>query len=244
MRVVVANNYYYPRGGSERVVFDEEAALKAAGHEVWPFATRDARNLPAATEEYFVAPREIETWGVLDKLRKLPAVFHSGDAARAFGSLLDKYRPHLVHAHNIYGTLTTAVLVEAERRGIPSVMTAHDCKLGCATYLSLDHGTVCEACHGGKFYHCLARNCHPKGRAASAIFTAESYFNRLLRRYELCTRIISPSRFNQEFLIRNGVAASRVAYIPNAIDTDKFEPEWASGEHVLFVGRLSRERGS
>ena len=43
MKIALVNNYYYLRGGSERVLCDDREALIAAGHEVLPFAPRDER---------------------------------------------------------------------------------------------------------------------------------------------------------------------------------------------------------
>ena len=38
---------------------------------------------------------------------------------RAFAAFLDDFRPDLIHCHNIYGRLTTAVLDQARLRGFP-----------------------------------------------------------------------------------------------------------------------------
>jgi glycogen synthase len=50
---------------------------------------------------------------------------------------LDDFHPEIVHCHSINGRLTTAILDEAKRRGIPVVMTLHDLKPVCPAYLGL-----------------------------------------------------------------------------------------------------------
>ena len=40
MKIAVANNYYYLRGGAERVLFDDQAELEASGCQVVPFTAR------------------------------------------------------------------------------------------------------------------------------------------------------------------------------------------------------------
>ena len=242
MRIVTANNYYYPRGGSERVFFDEERCLRARGHKVVPFSSKRPENEPAETEPLFIPAREIDTSSSWGKIRGIAPVIHNSGAGRRFGLLLDTFHPDLVHAHNIYGTLTTAVLVAASRRGIPAIMTAHDTKLICASYLSLNHGRVCEACAGRHFYHCALQRCHHRGLAASCAYAAEAYFNLWLKRYESLRSIIAPSRFLKELLEKHGVE-THIEAIPNGVDTHAIEPVFSTGKYALYAGRLSAEKG-
>jgi len=48
VRVLVANKFWYRRGGLERVMFDEIAWLEAAGHEVAHFSTTHPENFVRA----------------------------------------------------------------------------------------------------------------------------------------------------------------------------------------------------
>jgi glycosyltransferase involved in cell wall biosynthesis len=121
-------------------------------------------------------------------------------------------------------------------------MTAHDTKLICASYLSLNHGAVCEACAGRHFYHCALQRCHSRGLAASFVYTAEAYFNSWLKRYESLRCIITPSRFLKGLLERNGVK-TRIEVIPNGVDTHAVLPKFSTGKYALYAGRLSAEKG-
>lgn len=243
MLIVTANNYYYQRGGAERVLFDEEFVLREHGHVVLPFSTRDDKNRIAPTGSYFVPPRRIEQGTVIQRFAAATAVFHNYRAAHSFAALVDSRRPDIVHVHNIYGTLSTALISEANQRGIPVVMTAHDLKAVCATYRCLDHESVCEACQGKHFYRCAVRACHPQGRGASIVFAAEAYYNRILGRYRMLKCVVAPSLFLRNLLVRNGFAADRIQHIPNAIDVNRFTPNPSVGEYVLYAGRLSPEKG-
>jgi glycosyltransferase involved in cell wall biosynthesis len=243
MKIVTANNYYYPRGGSERVLFDEERILRSMGHEIIPFSTRHEANFSSSPESYFVPARDLEGGSMLTKVGKVKAVLHNGATGRAFGRILDAQKPDLVHAHNIYGTLTTSVLVEAQRRGVPAILTTHDAKLVCPTYLCLDHGRICEACEGKHFYRAAVRRCHHQGALASLVFAAESYFNSWLKRYEILQCLITPSRFFQDLFIRNGIPSKRIVHIANGVDLELIKPEFSPGRYMLYAGRLSREKG-
>lgn len=243
MRIIAANNYYYLRGGSERVMFDEERSLRARGHEVIPYSAWHANNYPAESSEYFAPQRGADSSSILHKITSIRAFVNNTRAGSSFAALLDAKHPEVIHCHNIYGSLTTSILVEATKREIPAVMTAHDAKLICPTYLCLDHGKICEACHGKNYYQAILKNCHAKGIVASSMFALESYYNSFLKRYETLSRIITPSRFLKELFIRNGVDEGRLEFIPNGVDVDDLEPQIEPGNYALYVGRLSAEKG-
>lgn len=243
LRIVSPNNYYYLRGGSERVLLDEEGMLCARGHEVIPFSTQRAGNAPSVNDQYFVKSRDLDRLSFLQGVAAIPGMIHNRAAGRRFGSLLSELRPDIIHCHNIYGTLTTSILVEAKRRGIPAVLTAHDAKLVCPSYLCLDHGEVCEACQGRRYHHCLLNRCHKDSLAASAIYTAESYFNKWLKRWEILNQVITPSRFLKSLLEKSGYPADWITYLPNPVDTKALQPNFKPGDYVLYAGRLSKEKG-
>ncbi len=240
MRIVTANNFYYLRGGSERVLLDQECALRSAGHEVLPFSTIP---LGTKTTSHSVERCDVNQLSMFGKVKAIPGFIHNRVAGRAFGRLLDDHRPDIIHCHNIYGSLTTSILVEAQRRGIPAIMTAHDAKLVCPSYLCLDHGEVCEACQSRRYYHCLLKRCHKSSLVASAIYTAESYFNKWLKRWEILKQVITPSRFLKSLLEKSGYPADWITYLPNAVDVKSFAPAFTPGDYILYAGRLSKEKG-
>jgi glycosyltransferase involved in cell wall biosynthesis len=122
-------------------------------------------------------------------------------------------------------------------------MTLHDYKLICPSYLMLNRSHTCEDCQGKQFYHCLLNRCHKRSLVASAIYTAESYYNKWLRKYDSVRFLICPSRFLQSKLLSNGFSAERLVYLPNFLNLEGFTPSYEVGDYVLYVGRLSNEKG-
>ena len=53
MKILFLNNYYYMRGGSEKVLFEEMHMLREAGHEVAIFARGHEKNELSAYAEFF-----------------------------------------------------------------------------------------------------------------------------------------------------------------------------------------------
>lgn len=243
MKIALVNNYYYLRGGSERVLFGDQQALIEAGHEVSVFAARQPENLDAPTSNYFPVVMDREVTGPWNKLRAAAEVVYSPSVGRAFGRFLDDYSPDLIHCHNIYGTLTTAVLDQAEKRGIPSVLTTHDLKLVCPAYLGLRQGQPCLRCADGNYARCVRWKCHKDSFATSLVYAAESYSNRLQGKYDPVKRLLCPSNFLRSALLKSGVAPERAVYHPNALPARDYEPSFTPGNYILYVGRLSAEKG-
>jgi glycosyltransferase involved in cell wall biosynthesis len=243
MKICHLNNHLYIRGGSERVMFEEVALLRKSGHDVSLFGCRGAGDLERDHADYYPPSVPIEQLAGLDKWRHAYRVVYNPGMGRAFRHFLDKVKPDLVHAHIIYGALTTAVLDTARAVGIPVVLTAHDYKLVCPSYLALDHGRTCTACKGGRFYHCLLKRCHKSSLPASALYTAEAYLTAWGRKYDVVRRIICPSRFMRQMHLDNGFAPERVVYLPNFVATDSIKPSCGEGSYALYTGRLSQEKG-
>ncbi|MFH0808985.1 MAG: glycosyltransferase [Pseudomonadota bacterium] len=244
MRILFLNNYYYLRGGSERVLFQEMAALEAVGHQVAVFSRRHPENLPTPHESLFTPPMDTQrvSFGprALVTLREL---FYSQANYQAVRRIVAEFKPDVAHAHNIYGRLSTSVLDALRDCQVPAVLTLHDYKLICPNYLLLCGGRICEACKGGRFYQAFLNRCHKGSYAASAVYALESGFTRLWGKYDSLRGLIAPSRFLGCKFAEFGFDSRRIHYIPNCIDTDEYVAAAGMGRHILFLGRLSREKG-
>jgi glycosyltransferase involved in cell wall biosynthesis len=243
VKIVYANNHLYRRGGSERVMFDEATHVVKRGHEALFFGHRHPSMSSAPHSEFFPDPVEFESVRGLAKVRTAARIVANRDAAKKFGSLLDLARPDIVHAHNIYAGLTPRILDEATFRSVPSVLTLHDYKLACPSYLMLRRGEVCDACVGSTFVHCLARRCHKESLLASAVTTVEAIFNALTRKWQQARLLICPSKFVRELMIRHGYSPGKLRHVPNGIDLAEWPRSSAEDGYVLYVGRLSAEKG-
>ena len=243
MRIAFANNYLYLRGGSERVFFDEISVLEGAGHRIALFSREHASNIPTPYSRYFPSDLHYEGAPVPRKIAAAASLVHSSQCGRKFGELLEDFRPDLVHGHNIYGRLTTAILDAARKRDVPAIMTLHDHKLICPSYLMLSRGAVCERCEGRKYYHCVLERCHKGGVVPSLVYAIEAYRNRFLDKYRDVRCFLCPSAFLKEKHARYGVPEERLEIVPNFLRIEEYLPGEEGGEYVVYAGRLSKEKG-
>ena len=243
MRITFLNNYLSMRGGSERVMFEEAAMLRGRGHTVSFFSRRGPKDVEHEHAAFYLPNVVIEELHGWAKARRACQVVYNPAMGRAFRKFLLAVRPDVLHAHNIYGGLTTAVLDVAREQHLPVVLTVHDYKLVCPSYRALAHGRVCTACRGGRFYHCILKRCHKDSLIASLVYTTETCFTTWGRKYAPVRYFICPSRFMQQTLQANGFDPRRLVYLPNAIDATTISPAPGQGSYALYAGRLSPEKG-
>jgi glycosyltransferase involved in cell wall biosynthesis len=243
MRIAMANNYYYLRGGAERVLFEEKKILEAHGHQVPVFSQSHPNNEFSEFNNYYPPFKDWRNISRLQKFSTAMSIMYDRRTAQCFRRFLEAAEPDILHAHNIYGGLTTSILDVAGNMGLPVVMTLHDYKLICPSYLMLNRGAVCEDCKGGRFIRSLLNACHKESRIASGVYCIESYLNRWLHKYDTVRYLICPSVFSLRKHAEHGIPRYRLIHIPNFVNAFEQEPCYENGRYALFVGRLSREKG-
>lgn len=246
MKIILANKYFFNKGGAETVYFQERDFLLGAGVEVVDFSMQDERNASSPFAETFVRNRDYHVYPVsaLKKATTALSMIHSLEAVARIKQLIVREKPDLLHCHNIYHQLTPSIIRAARMMGVPVVLTLHDFKVVCPTYSRLYDGHLCTACEGGDFYNVVRQRCSQGSLARSALLYAEATYERLRGNYLCVDRVIAPSRFMAEIVTRWRFPKERVTVLHNGVDTDEFIPAEEEGDdYALFLGRLIEEKG-
>jgi len=247
--VVIVNDRAVPKGGASTVALQSAMALARAGVAVTVFAGGTAvweELETAGVRTVLVETAEIGDAAVRGKamLRTL----WNRDAARALAGLLDRLpRPGtVVHVHSWGKGLSPSVFAAAGRAGLPLVATLHDYGFVCpnAGLHVFPTGKPCEL--RPMSIACLARNCDARSQlhklwriarqlALEQVARAPLIVDRLIAVSDYAAAIYRP-------LLPSGV---RLTVVPNPIDaTDCGPADPASHCDLVFVGRLSREKGA
>jgi glycosyltransferase involved in cell wall biosynthesis len=239
------NNYFYPRGGAEVLFLEHNRLFEGVGWQVVPFAMRHPQNLPTPWADYF--PDEIEfgrDYGLATKLVHAERVIFSLQARRRMRDLLDRVRPRIAHAHNIYHHLSPSILPTLRKRGIPVVMTVHDLKLACPAYTMMAANKPCERCRGGRIHNVVVHRCIKGSLALSSLIMVETFVHRLLRLYDAnVSKFVVPSRFVRDKLVEWGWERDRFVHIPNFVAVERFAPDRPIGKRFVYCGRLQANKG-
>ena len=242
--VLLANKFFYLKGGAEAVFFQERELLRERGVTTLDFAMQHPENLPSEQQAYFVAHRDYHaSHGALQKLSLAGSFIHSREAVRQVTQLARDSHPALAHLHNIYHQITPSIIPALKRLGVKVVVTLHDLKLACPAYLMLDcQGEICEQCLGHHYLRPLTTNCQGS-RFRGALLAAETLYHFWRRTWEQADLFITPSRFLKNVVCTERLPRHKVVVLPNAIDTDAFAPVAGDKGYLLFFGRLSPEKG-
>jgi glycosyltransferase involved in cell wall biosynthesis len=248
MRVLQVNKFLYGSAGAETVMFRTADLLRSHGHEVSFFGMQDPRNVPCAESEYFPSGRYYNgEFGLIRRARDAASSIYSLEARRALRRLLRARRPDVAHLHNVYHQLTLSVVDELAAQGVPMVMTLHDYKPVCPSYVLYTENAPCHRCVTSHPGHAIAHRCIKGSRAASAIGAAEALLTRTRKLYERIDAFLSPSRFLAKVMVEGGLPAERMHVIPNFVADEQFgEPgarQITDPPMVLFVGRLEEVKG-
>ena len=102
---------------------------------------------------------------------------------------------------------------------------------------------ICERCSGGNYTHGIVRGCYRDSRIQSAGFSAHLWASRANGWYDNVDRFIAPARFLMDKFTSNGWDAARFVVQGHFLPEIPLEPPTTPLEYVLYLGRLSAEKG-
>ncbi|MFF4353598.1 glycosyltransferase [Streptomyces sp. NPDC001530] len=229
MHVLVVHNRYNSAqpSGENKVVDQEVALLRAAGHRVEVFERRSDT----------IADRSL-----LGKVA-VPLLVPWNPAVRTeLAARLRTERPDVVHVHNVFPLLSPAVLAACADAGVPAVATLHNYTQVCPPGTLQRDGRPCTECVGSAVpLPAVRHGCYRSSRLATVPLAVSLSVNRR-RWWSGVERFFCISAAQRDVLVRSGMPAERLAVKHN------FVPEpgtcrASDGEHVLYLGRLAEAKG-
>ncbi|MGY3446641.1 MULTISPECIES: glycosyltransferase [unclassified Bradyrhizobium] len=227
MKILVAHNRFQGRGG-EDVVFEAEVGLlRGAGHSV--------ETLTVSNETInSLAARIATTLSIAD----------NADGSRVMADAIDRFRPEVVHVHNFFPLLSPAVFDLCRQRGVPAVVTLHNYRTICTGGMLLRDGRICHKCLDRGHLWGVAHRCYRgslAGSMASAYMIAQHQRRGTWTRPGL--RLIALTQFAKTLFAQAGFDADRIDVKPNFMADPGAPDPAAPRAGLLYVGRLSREKG-
>ncbi|MDP8247221.1 MAG: glycosyltransferase [Candidatus Tritonobacter lacicola] len=248
MKVLQVNKYFYPKSGSERILFNQCRLLEQSGHQVIHFSMQHSLNLPSKYAPYFV--KEIDytscaSANALTKARMFFKLIYSVEAERNIARLLDDEKPDIAHIHKFNQIITPSILGPLKKRGVPVVQMAHDYKRICPNYNLYDFSKkeICEACKGGRYYSPIFRRCLSASFTVNLNIALEAYFHALTGAYEKIDTFICSSRFIKDKFYENGISAKKLVHIPNFLPLGEFQSADPEPGSFAYIGRIEHHKG-
>jgi len=235
MKILLANKFYYRRGGDCIYMLNLEQLLKQHGHEVAIFSMDYPENLDSPWKKYW--PKN------MSKLAAFTRPFGDAEVRRKWTALLDDFKPDVVHLNNIHTQLSPVIAEIAHSRGIRVVWTLHDTKLVCPCYTCTRDGKWCEECFTDK-KAVIRHKCMP-GNIPGAIIGWREILKWNKDRLQACTdKFLPPSQFLADTMVKGGYSAEKMQVLCNFIDVSKVQnPSLKKDDYYVFLGRVNSVKG-
>lgn len=163
---------------------------------------------------------------------------------RELRALIRKEHPQVAHFHNTLPLISPAAYYAARAEGVPVVQTLHNYRLLCPNALFFRKGGVCEDCLGKTFpWPGVVHACYRESRPASGTVAAMLSAHRTLGTWRGAVDLyVALTEFARRKFVEGGLPSEKIVVKPNFVHPDPGIGR-ARGDYVLFVGRLSEEKG-
>jgi glycosyltransferase involved in cell wall biosynthesis len=252
MRILLVCPHFPPRsiGGVEIYTKRLADTLRMQGDEPAVICVEDAvfphEGIPVSLDMASGYPVHRVAANLTETPGGLGVTYHSAELERAVGEVMDADRPDVLHLHSGY-LLGGSVLLAAQARSIPTVVTLHDFWFMCSR-ITLSHpgGALCtgpesdgkcawclstakrryrllDVTSGGRVGRVMARliEHRPIGRALGFATLRDTLAQRrstLTRALGGADVILSPSHFVRDAMLRAGIGPERIAISRYGID--------------------------
>lgn len=226
LTILLLHNFYQQPGGEDGVFADEQEMMRAAGHRVITYTRANAEL--AGQSQAQMALTTLWNWRTYSEVRRVIA-----------GTGVD-----LVHCHNTFPLISPAVYWAAASCSVPVVQTVHNYRLVCAAAIFARGGAPCEDCITTRSPMPAWRHrCYRGSLSATAVHSLMNGVHRAAGSWtQKVTRYIALTEFMREKLVQGGIPREKIRVKPNTILQDSGSGD-GEGDYILFVGRLSAEKG-
>lgn len=242
MKILILHHRYRSYGGEDQVVDSSKKALEALGHQVEVFSTHSPQK------------------GLSGKIKlALITLFPWLYSTKTFLQKVDLFQPDVIHAHNLFPFWFQILPKMTRVLAVPVILTLHNFRFLCL------NGLFFRKYSEGKYSDCqdclTARSYFPgvKNNCRENLFESILYYL-ALRRFDyagfcnstIVDRIVCPSAFLREQYVKAGVKPEKLVILRNGADlswlentqsAETYESERTSSRHVLYLGRISHEKG-
>jgi len=226
MKALLCHNHYRIRGGEDQVHLDEARLLESRGCQVVRYVRRSD---------------DTEKMSLLTAARK---TLWNHNSYRELRALIQQHQPDVMHCTNTFPLISPAAYAAARDERLPVVQSLHNFRTLCSNALLLRDSKVCETCLTKSVPLAgVLHRCYRNSYAASTVMAALIAVQRRRRAIDdPVTRYIALSEFSKQKYLAGGFSEDRISVKPNFVYPDP-GPGSGSGGYMMFVGRLSEEKG-
>lgn len=145
--------------------------------------------------------------------------------------------------HNIFPGLSPSVYLTGVSLEVPMIHYLHNYRFGCVNGSFLNHGHPCQRCLAGNFWPAFSTACWHNSRLISGWQALILLYLRRLDVRQLMSRWIALSGAQKMLHLKMGFPGKHIAVVPHFYEPKEIPPPLDPQGAVLFLARLSPEKG-
>lgn len=165
---------------------------------------------------------------------------------RKFTAFLKKNKPTIVHVHNFFPLFSPSIYYACEKQKIPLIQTLHNYRLLCPSAMFLRENKICEKCLDGSIFNSVIHSCYRGSISQTIPIAGMITLNKILNTWnKKVDKFIALTEFAKSKFIQGGIREDKILIKPNFINSTTNKIDIKEREKIiLFVGRLSKEKGA
>ena len=230
MKILLIHNRYKQYGGEDATFEAERNLLENPGNIV----------------KTLIYENDVDD-RFLDKVKLGLSLLYNFKSARILGELIKFFEPDIIHIHNLFYKASPSIIIEANKRGIPVIVTLQNYRLICAGALLMRNLKVCEVCVQKKFpFAGIRHKCHRGSSIQTASLTLVTGIHKVLRTWDTkVSKYIAVTEFAKSKYVNSSLRLSpdKVIVKPSSVEDVVPSSHSDRDNTFLYVGRLSEEKG-
>lgn len=226
LKILQIFNRYLQYGGEEGSVYRIADALKEQ-HDV---------------ENFLTSSSSLEASGFA-KLKAYLYTLWNLEVSKQLEQDQNLRRYDVWQIHNVFPTMSPVVYKKAFDLGVPVIQYLHNYRMSCVNGYFLNNGSTCERCIGGNFLPALTTACWRESHIFSGTMGMLLYSLREMGAFQKIAAWIALSTVQKEQHVRMGIPEEKIHLVPHFYELDRNTNIKSNGKYVIFIGRLSKEKG-
>lgn len=228
MKILLVHNFYKFFAGEDSIALREKDLLESNGENVF-FFTRDNK--------------ETENYTTVQKINFFRQTIYSKKTEEEIKGIINDFKPDVAYTHNIFPLISPSIFHTLHKASIPCIQNVQDYRWLCPNGVFYINDRICERCKNGAFWNAVIYRCFRNSFLLSGLYAATISANRMAGVFKKIDVFLCTTEFNKQKLMEAGIEESRISIKPNYLDISGIEPSYGNGDYVIFLGRLSQEKG-
>lgn len=228
MKIFFVHDFYRNFGGEDAVALAEKQMLESHGQELVIY---DRYNI------------EVDKYSVWERMAFPVQTIYSSRTRREVVDLTSNCRPDLAYIHNVFPLISPSVYHTLFAMNVPSLQVMHDFRFFCPNGWFYTQGGICERCKYGNYLNAVLYRCYRDSYWLSALYASSVGLNRMTGLFDKIDGYICLTEFSRQKLLEVGFPEKKLFVKPNFIDSSLSAAAPGTGDYVLYLGRLSPEKG-